>query len=266
MIPGPHRSLNPCNLGLVKRPHISSGWEVLLRVSFPPSPSVAFPVYIQPRDTFPPSPYLPCQPVSPELPFAIFQSLPLRSCPIPIPPPPGVSMATAEGRKQLMASCYCALAAALCERKREDGKQESAQQNRPAPRPRTAFSSPGHHCGRTNKAPLQWGGFPVPLPSPAEEDEEALTSCSSMLLSVSSSCAAAQGKHRGRAGAERPVCSLMGGLRGSRPLTCVGQEAVAGVAGHIIDARALVQAGVGSTFIDIGLAVGSWVKKKEIEL
>lgn len=58
----------------------------------------------------------------------------------------------------------------------------------------------------------------------------------------------------------------MGGLRGSCPLTCVGQEAVAGVAGHVIDARALVQAGVGGTFIDIGLAVGSWVRKKETEL
>lgn len=42
MTPGPHRSLNPCNLGLVKRPHISSGREVLLRVSFPPSPPLLF--------------------------------------------------------------------------------------------------------------------------------------------------------------------------------------------------------------------------------
>lgn len=106
----------------------------------------------------------------------------------------------------------------------------------------------------------------MPLPTPVEEDEEALTSWSSVLLSVSSSCAATQGKRRGRPGAEGPVCSLIGGLRGSCPLTCVGQEAVAGVAGHIVNARALVQARVGSTFIDIGLAVGSWVRKKEIEL
>lgn len=106
----------------------------------------------------------------------------------------------------------------------------------------------------------------MPLPSAVEEDKEALTSCSSVLLSVSSSCAAAQGKHRGRPRAEGPVCSLIGGLRGSCPLTCVGQETVAGVASHVVNARALVQAGVGSAFIDIGLAVGSWVRKKEIEL
>lgn len=45
------------------------------------------------------------------------------------------------------------------------------------------------------------------------------------------------------------------------PLTCVGQEAVAGVASDIINARALVQAGVGSTLVDIGLAVGACVMK-----
>lgn len=50
------------------------------------------------------------------------------------------------------------------------------------------------------------------------------------------------------------------GARGA-PLTCVGQEAVAGVASNVINARALVQAGVGSTFVDIGLAVGACVRK-----
>lgn len=38
MTPGPHRSLNACNLGLVKGLHISSGREVLLRVSSLPNP------------------------------------------------------------------------------------------------------------------------------------------------------------------------------------------------------------------------------------
>lgn len=56
--------------------------------------------------------------------------------------------------------------------------------------------------------------------------------------------------------------SLSEGIGGSgSPLTCVGQEAVAGVAGNVVDARALVQAGVGSAFVDIGLAVGSCVEK-----
>lgn len=110
--------------------------------SLPPSLSTAFPVYVQPRDTFPPNPYLPCQPISPELAFAIFQSLPLPGCPVPVPP--GVSMATGEGRKRLMASCNCAR---LRERKRRAGKQELAQQNPPAPRPRIALSSTGIMAG-----------------------------------------------------------------------------------------------------------------------
>lgn len=41
-------------------------------------------------------------------------------------------------------------------------------------------------------------------------------------------------------------------------LTCVGQRTVALVPGHIIDARALVQARVGRTLVDVGLAVGAW--------
>lgn len=48
--------------------------------------------------------------------------------------------------------------------------------------------------------------------------------------------------------------------------TCIGQRAVALVPGDIIDAGPLVQAGVGGTFVDVGLAVwacrnigGGWV-------
>lgn len=37
--------------------------------------------------------------------------------------------------------------------------------------------------------------------------------------------------------------------------TGIGQQAVALISSHIIDAGALVQAGVGSTFIDVSLAV-----------
>lgn len=43
-----------------------------------------------------------------------------------------------------MASCNCA---GLSERKRRAGKQESAQQNPPAPRPRIAFPSTGSMAG-----------------------------------------------------------------------------------------------------------------------
>lgn len=39
--------------------------------------------------------------------------------------------------------------------------------------------------------------------------------------------------------------------------TCVGQQAVALVSSYIIDAGALVQAGVGRTLVDVSLAVGS---------
>lgn len=40
--------------------------------------------------------------------------------------------------------------------------------------------------------------------------------------------------------------------------TCVGQRAAALVASHVIDARTPVQARVGSTLVDVGLAVGAW--------
>lgn len=90
--PPPPNPLSPGNLGCVKALHASFGRESAARGVFPPSHSpprslsAAFPVYVQPRDTFPPNPYLPCQPVSPELAFAIFQSLPLPACPVPVPP------------------------------------------------------------------------------------------------------------------------------------------------------------------------------------
>lgn len=54
-------------------------------------------------------------------------------------------MATAEGRKRLMASCNCALAVALCERKREASKQELAQQNPPSPSASARFFQHKHH-------------------------------------------------------------------------------------------------------------------------
>lgn len=163
MTPGPHRSLNACNLGLVKGLHISSGREVLLRVSSLPTPPP--PLHCS-SCLHPAKGHVPSKPLS-SLSASISQTA-LCYFPEPSPPllpyphpfPPGVSMTTAEGRKQLMASCYCALAAALCERKREDGKQESAQQNHQALRPHTAFSSLGHHSGRTNKVPMAVGWVP----------------------------------------------------------------------------------------------------------
>lgn len=69
-------------------------------------------------------------------------------------------MATAEGRKRLRASCNCAPAAALRERKQEDGKQESAQQNPPGPRPRLAFSSRGTGAGEQTGPPQAAGRVP----------------------------------------------------------------------------------------------------------
>lgn len=114
--------------------------------SLPPSLSAAFPVYVQPRDTFPPNPYLPCQPISPELAFAIFQSLPLPAWPVPVPPQGFLWPLVRAGNSSWLPAIVLG-----CERKRRAGKQELAQQNPPAPRPRIAFSSTGIAAGE------QWG-------------------------------------------------------------------------------------------------------------
>lgn len=48
--------------------------------------------------------------------------------------------------------------------------------------------------------------------------------------------------------------------------TSIGQQAVALISSHIIDAGALVEAGVGSAFIDVSLAVrpcNGWIRKDE---
>lgn len=102
---------------------------------------------------FPVSHYLPNWP--------LLFSRAFHSPPAPFPPPPpGVSMATAEGRKRLRASCNCAPAAALRERKREDGKQESAQQNPPRPPASPRFFQRGHQGERANGAPPPAGRVP----------------------------------------------------------------------------------------------------------
>lgn len=128
------------HLGCMKALHTSFGREVLLRVSFPPCtpsplPTLLLFLFTSSQGTrslrtliFPVSQYLLNWPL---LFSRAFPSLPAQS-----PSPPGVSMATGEGRKQLMASCNCA---GLRERKRRAGKQELAQQNPLAPRPRIAF-------------------------------------------------------------------------------------------------------------------------------
>lgn len=43
--------------------------------------------------------------------------------------------------------------------------------------------------------------------------------------------------------------------------TCIGQRTVTLVPGDIINAGPLVQAGVGGTFVDVGLAVRAYRKK-----
>lgn len=49
-------------------------------------------------------------------------------------------------------------------------------------------------------------------------------------------------------------------------LTCVWQETVAFVAGYVIYAGSLIQARVGSTFVDIGLAVGPCVRRTKTRI
>lgn len=117
-------------------------------------------------------------------------------------------MATAEGRKQLTASCNCAPAAAVRERKQEAGKQELAQQNPPAPRPLLASSSLSitaeNGASSSTRPPGQWGVSGATtqchysqstalVPSRRRRRkrmrrEEALAGCFPALLQVSSSC------------------------------------------------------------------------------
>lgn len=56
------------------------------------------------------------------------------------------------------------------------------------------------------------------------------------------------------------------GRQPARGHTSIGKQAVALISSHIIDAGALVEAGVGSTFIDVSLAVRpcrGWIREDE---
>lgn len=165
MTPNPHKLLSPGYLGCMTALHTSFGREVLLGVSFPPCtpsplPSPLLFLFTSSQGTrslrtliFPVSQYLLNWPL---LFSRAFPSLPAQS-----PSPPGVSMATGEGRKQLMASCDCA---GLRGRKRRAGKQESAQQNPPAPRPRIAPSRMGIVAGNAGVSVGQPLGAAAPEP------------------------------------------------------------------------------------------------------
>lgn len=160
--------------------------------SLPPSLSAAFPVYVQPRDTFPPNPYLPCQPISPELAFAIFQSLPLPACPVPVPPRGFYGhwrgQETAHGFLQL---CRAARAEAPG-RQTGIGSAES-----PSPSASDRLFQHGQHGWGT--VGCEWGGPWVLLPPEPPPwcppggggrggREEAVAGSFSKLLAISSSC------------------------------------------------------------------------------